>query len=141
MTHQAPAIVKQAESVLVAIEEAVRLFPQFHKYAVGSDLRGDARKVTRLAHRAWRDQPRQGEWIGRLVFAIDDLKLSVQIAKRVQAFKNFAQFEALMRLVSNLGQQCGAWRRWNLKSQNSQGEPAGRAQILSTRDASQGANP
>jgi len=141
MTHEAPPIVQLAERVLVEIEEAVRVFPRYHKYAVGAELREQARHVARAAHRAWRDHKRRGEWISRLVFAIDDLKLSLQIAKRVQAFKSFAQFEALARLTSNLGRQCGGWQKQHQKGQNQQAAlPDGRAQILSARDASQGAN-
>lgn len=141
MTHEAPAIVKHSERVLVEIEEAVRVFPRYHKYAVGADLRKEAGNVARMAHRAWRDQKRRGEWLSRLSFAIDDLKLTLQVSKRVQAFRSFKQFEALARLVSSLGGQCGGWHRQHLKSQNLQAtSPAGRAQILSARAASQEAN-
>lgn len=131
MPHEAPPIVRLAERVLVEIEEAVRSFPRYHKYAVGTELREQARNVARVAHRAWRDQQRKREWIGKLVYAVDDLKLSLQISKRVRAFKSFAQFEALARLISDLGRQCGGWQRQHSKGQNSQVDaPAGRAQIL-----------
>lgn len=125
--------------MLIEIETAVRQFPRFHKYAVGADLRTDARRVTRLAHRAWRDQGRRREWVNRLVFGVDDLKLSLQIAKRLQAFTSFAQFEALARLAFDLGRQCGGWQKQ--QGQNRQAaSPGGRAQTLSARDASTEAN-
>jgi hypothetical protein len=137
--HEAPTIVKASERVLVEIEGAVRGFSRYHKYAVGAELRSEARRVARLANRAWRDHHRRAEWLSRLSFAIDDLKLSLQIAKRVEAFTGFKQFQALARIVYNLGQQCGGWqRRHSCKGQNSQtNTSAGRAQTLSARDASQ----
>jgi hypothetical protein len=142
MTQQAPPIVSLCERVLVEIEMAVRQFPRYHKYAVGAELREQARHVTRCAHRAWRDHGRRREWINRLVFAVDDLKLSLQIAQRVKAFHSFAQFEAIARLSQDLGRQCGGWQKQHLKGQNRQTPSSdGRAQILSARDASQGANP
>lgn len=137
MTHQAPEIVKLAERVLVDIEIAVRGFPRYHKYASGAALREQATKVAILANRAWRDIPKRGEWIGKLVFAIDDLKMHVQVSKQVAAFKSFAQFEALIRLVSDLGRQCGGWhKQHHSKGQNDQSTIGRRAQILSACDTS-----
>ena len=142
MPHEAPAIVRLAERVLVEIENAVRAFPRFHKYAIGNELRSQARDTARWAHRAWRDRARRGEWLNRLVFAIDDLKVTMQVANTIQAFPSFRLFESLARLISDLGRQCGGWQREHLKGQNSRtAESAGRAQILSARDASHGANP
>jgi len=104
-------IVKLAEHVMREVEEVVRHFPRYHKYQVGADLRDGARDVARLAHRAWRDSGRKVQWIQQLVFAVDDLKLTLQLSKEVRAFKSFAQFEALARTVSDLGRQCGGWQR------------------------------
>lgn len=141
MTHEAPPIVKLAERVLVEIEEAVHGFPRYHKYAAGTELRAAARKVARASHRAWRVHQRRGELIGALVFAVDDLKLEMQVSKRVQAFKRFSQFEALIRLVDDLGRQCGGWQNKHPKGQSYQASaPGGRAQILSARDTPQGVN-
>jgi len=142
MSFESPPIVKLSERVLLEIEVAVRSFPRYHKYAVGSELREQARDVARAAHRAWRDRARQGQWLADLVFAIDDLKLTLQIAQRLHAFKGFSQFEALARLISDLGRQCGGWQKQHQRSQNQQPQQAnGRAQILSARDTSQEVNP
>jgi len=134
MTHEAPAIVKLSERVLVEIEQAVRGFARSHKYAVGAELRETARNVARLAQRAWRNREEQRERIGCLVIAIDDLKLDMQVAKRIAAFKSFAQFEAIARLVSDLGRQCGGWQKQQQKGQNQRTSTSDeRAQILSAR--------
>jgi hypothetical protein len=47
MSQAAPPIVQLAERVLVELEQVVRLFPRYHKYAVGADLREQARIVAR----------------------------------------------------------------------------------------------
>jgi hypothetical protein len=139
MPFELPPIVKQAERLMLEIEIAVRNFPRYHKYAVGAELREQARLVVRLTHRAWRDRARQADWLSRLAFGVDDLKLSLQLAKQVQAFKSFAQFEMIARIAAELGRQCGGWiKQQHSKRQNGRGSDARaqRPQILSSRDAS-----
>lgn len=141
MSQQTPAIVQLAERVLVEIEDVVRTFPRYHKYAIGSELRARARIVAQRACRAWRDINERTARLRALEVSIDDLKLELQTAQRLKAFRSFAQFEPIARNVFTLGRQFGAWQRQHLKSQNLQAkQPAGRAQILSARDASQGAS-
>lgn len=139
-----PPIVKQAERLLLEIEQAVRRWPRYHKYAHGARLRDQAMEVAQLAHRAWRDRERQAEWTTKLAFAIDDLKLSMQLGKQIEAFISFNQFEALARLASDLGRQCGGWRKQqHLKGQNGTEPraPSQSATILSSRTASLEAHP
>ncbi len=144
MSFELPPIVKLAERLTKEVELAVRSFPRYHKYALGTDIRRQAMHVARLAHRTWRDRAHQVEWTGRLSIAIDDLKLSLQIGKQIEAFRSFEQFEHLGRIANDLGRQCGGW----LKQQRSRGQnepapqaPAQRPQILSSRAASVEANP
>lgn len=139
MSFQYPPIVKLAERLLLEIEQAVRRFPRYHKYAHGARLREQAMAVAQLSHRAWRDRKCQAQWTEKLAFAIDDLKLSLQLGKQIEAFSSFNQFEALARLASDLGRQCGGWRKQqHLKGQNGKEPraPSQRAQILSSRAAS-----
>lgn len=147
MSFALPPIAKAAERLLVEIEQAVRTFPRFHKYALGQDLRGQAMQVARLCNRAWRDRARQLQWTDQLVWAIDEVKLSLQLGQSIRAFRSFNQFEQLIRLAEDLGKQAGGWKRQQQqhpKGQNPARQPAPeRAQILSTRaaSASAGANP
>ena len=139
MSFTLPPIVKLAERLLVEIEQAVRRFPRYHNYAVGADLRSTAMEVCRLAHRAWRDRARQAEWVARLVWAVDDLKIDLQLGSRVRAFASFSQFEMLSRLACDLGKQTGGWhkRKTPEQCQNGSADARGqRAQILSTPAAS-----
>lgn len=139
MSFELPAIVKLAERVMLDIELIVGKFPRDHRYTVGTRLRDQALVIRRCCDRAWFDKPRQQEWTERLAFAIDDLKFLLQHAKLVKAFKSFAQFEALARLVSDLGRQCGGWKKQQqVSGQNESGYRAEiqRPQRLSARSAS-----
>ena len=138
MPFALPPIVKIAERLLVEIAQAVHGFSRSHKYVIGSDLRAQAMSVTRLAHRAWRDRSKQYEWTQKLVFAVDDLKLTLQLGSRVRAFRSFAQFEAIARTAADLGRQVGGWfKQQHPKSQNAGAmPPSQRAQILSGPAAS-----
>ncbi|MCG5499157.1 hypothetical protein [Ectothiorhodospira variabilis] len=53
--NKAP-IWRDAQRLLVLTEEAVRRFPRYHKYTLGTELRRQAMQVCRLVNRAWRDQ-------------------------------------------------------------------------------------
>jgi hypothetical protein len=127
MSQQSPAIVQLAERVLVEIEEAVRTFPRYHKYAVGSELRSRARSSAQAACRAWRDVEQRTERFRQLEVAIDDLKLELQTAQRLKAFRSFAQFEPWTPVTESdddfdgddfdedfddedPGDECGRWR-------------------------------
>jgi hypothetical protein len=138
MSFSLPPIVKQAERLLVEIEKAVRSFPRYEKYGCGSDLRAQARKVTVLTHRAWRQQRDRLVLIGRLIHEIDELKILLQLGVRLRAFASFRQFEMLARLASDIGKQAGGWKRQHPTTQNAQAgsAPAQRGQILSTPAAS-----
>jgi hypothetical protein len=72
-----------------------------------------------------------------LCSAVDDLKISMQLGKTVKAFGSFAEFEALAKLVHELGQQSGGWlKKLQSKGQNADArEQPQCAQILSTRAA------
>jgi hypothetical protein len=87
---------RDATRLAVVIEEAVRGFPRYHKYALGTDLRRQAVGVCRLIVRAndanRGDRVRQVE---HLVHAVEDLKTLIQLAKEVKAFKSFGEFQGV----------------------------------------------
>ncbi|GAB3755019.1 four helix bundle protein [Lysobacter olei] len=143
MAYDLPPIAKAADRLLVEIEQAVQGFTRNHRHATGKDLREQAMQVARLVNRAWRDRGRQLHWITELQWAIDELRLTMQLGSRVKAFRSFGQFEALILQVEDLGKQAGGWKR---QQEHHRGQsPAhkaapGRAQTLSTCAASTGAN-
>lgn len=75
---QLPPILKACERLMLEIEQAVRQFPRYHRYMIGSDLRRQMMSVNSTANRAWRDRANQPKWVGQLVWDIDDLKQHLQ---------------------------------------------------------------
>lgn len=139
MRPQIPPIVKTAERMLLEVEQAVRRFPRYHKYAHGTDLRRSAKKVLLLANRAWRDRARQAQWVDELVWASDELRADLQLGKQLEAFRSFKEFEQLIRTAEDLGRQVGGWKKQqHAKGQNAapHGAAPQRPQILSARTAS-----
>jgi hypothetical protein len=104
-----PPIAKLSERLHLEIEQAVRRFPRYHRYQVGADLRRQVAEVRRLVDRAWRDRSRQLAWTEQLRWAIDELRLSLQLGSQLRAFSSFAVFESLILLTEDLGRQVGGW--------------------------------
>ncbi len=95
---------RDANRLLLEIEQAVRWFPRYHKYAVGTDLRQQAMLVCRLLVRALSAEGKQRiEQVGRLCHAVDDLKVLIQLAKEVKAFQSFRQLEEISKLAVAVG--------------------------------------
>lgn len=109
-SNKAP-IWRDAQRLLVLTEDAVRRFPRYHKYTLGSDLRRQAMQVCRLVNRAWRDPQGRLRHVEHLVMAVDEFKLLLQLGKEVRAFSGFGQFQQLAELAVGLGKQSGGWRR------------------------------
>jgi hypothetical protein len=113
---------RDATRLLLAIEQAVRLFPRYHKYTLGTELRQQAMRVCRLIMRAADQRADQGPWLQQLVTAVDDLKLSVQLAKELEVFQSFKEFQAIAELAVAVGKQSGGWRK-RLAGANGQHRP------------------
>ncbi len=137
--NQLPDIAKKTERLTIEIENAVRGFARYHKYAIGTDIRTAAMHVMKVCNRAWRDRSRQHQWVSDLIWAVDELKLILQLASQLRAFKSFKQFEMIIRLADEVGRCAGGWKRaLHDKSQNhNDAASLERAQILSGRYASQ----
>ncbi len=90
---------RDANRLLLEIEQAVRHFPRYHKYTLGTEMRQQAMKICQLVGRAWRDKSHAPEILPRLVMAVDDLKIQLQLGRELQAFRNFAEFERLAGLA------------------------------------------
>ena len=67
------------------MEEAVRVFPSYHKYALGADLRHQSIVISRILVRALNangaERAQQVKW---LQHAVDDIKVMIQTAKEIQ---------------------------------------------------------
>jgi len=137
--------VKDAQRARAAIEQAFTRMARRHKYSTGVDLRSAAKGVVLVALRAWRDPAGRLDRVRQLCEAVDALKVDLQLGKDVDAFRSFREFEAIVRLVDEVGRQSGGWlKRLLPKGQDARADhpPAQRAPILSSRSASRaGATP
>jgi len=102
---------RDANRLLLLIETSVKQFPRYHKYTLGGDLRRQAMVICRLIGRAVHDRPGRANHLKRLVFAVDDIKVMIQLGKELKAFPNFKVFEAAAKLAVELGRQSGGWLR------------------------------
>lgn len=100
---------RDANRMLVEMEESVREFPRFHKYSVGTELRNTAMRICQTVHRAVSRQHHRLKLVQQLTELIDDLKIQLQLAKEVKAFKSFARFQRAAELAVSLGKQAGGW--------------------------------
>lgn len=102
---------RDASRFLVEVERAVRQFPRYHKYTLGSELRRQAMAICRLVARAAQSNAigQRERLLEQLVWQVEDTKMSVQLAKELEAFASFAQFQRLAEQAVALGKQSGGW--------------------------------
>lgn len=102
---------RDAQRFMLEVECAVRAFPRYHKYTLGTELRRQAMDVNRMVARAAQqgDAARRAALLERLVWQVEDLKMSLQLAKELQVFASFAQFQRLAEQAVALGKQSGGW--------------------------------
>jgi len=111
MDYKRLPIWREANLLLLAIEQAVKHFPKYHKYTLGSELRQNALRLCQVVHRAATRKSNKHKLLQQLVELIDDLKLRIVLAKELHTFKSFKQFESVARLAVGLGKQAGGWLR------------------------------
>ncbi len=105
------ALWRDANALLLEVERSVRHFPRYHKYTLGAEMRKQAMLVCRLINRAFMQKESKLQSVQQLVLSINDLKLQIQLAKELQVFRNFAEFERLSVLAVQSGKQSGGWLR------------------------------
>lgn len=108
---QLPPILRLAERLALACELAVKGFERYHKYTLGTEIRQQAMQIWQLANKAWLYKQEQHKHLVSLAYVIDDIKLSLLLAKRLRVFASAAQFEAISLLIVDMGRQCGGWLR------------------------------
>jgi hypothetical protein len=85
-----------ANRLMVDIEQAVRGFPRYHKYTIGTELRTTALRLCQTIHRAHSRKQSRARLVQQVSELIDDLKMQIQLAKELRAFHNFAQFQRVV---------------------------------------------
>jgi len=115
MSLRALPIWRDANRFLLAIEQAVKAFPRYHKYTLGSELRKNALQVCNLIVQVWHDKQQQCLKLQQLNGLIDEIKIQLHLAKKLQAIVGFASFESLAQQAVQLGKQSGGWYKTKCK--------------------------
>lgn len=143
MTKALPPIYRDCRRLQVHTEQVVRRFSRYHKYTQGTELRQQAMQLMRTVHYAVFDKAQQASHLQRMVWLVDDYKLSLQLGMDVGAFtlaspkqgragaaagnvpqktcegSCFAAFETAAVLAADIGKQCGSWQQSVAKSAQS----------------------
>jgi len=101
-------IYKKSLDLTVWIENTVRKFPQYHKYTIGSELRGKSREITVLISRANIKKGRK-ETLLKIRDKLEELKILIRICKELKVFKSFNSYEFAVRQVVEIAKQNEGW--------------------------------
>ena len=101
-------IYKSALSLAVYMEQIVRGFEKYHKYTMGVELREKSKTLLFAINRVNMSDDKV-KALATLRDACEDMKVLIQIAKELQSFKNFKQFEHSSLLTVTVCKQAQAW--------------------------------
>lgn len=103
---------KAALDLAVHLEHAVRRFPRYHKYTLGTELRQTSQRLCRGVARA-NNASLEARIVAldQLVLAVDEMKTLLTLSQEMRAFANFNEFAQATELAVALGKQSGGWRR------------------------------
>jgi hypothetical protein len=105
-------IYKQGYDLCLYLEQVVKNFSRYQKYALGSDLRDTARRVLKLIVRA-NARGDKAPVLLELREELEELKVLLRLGHDVKAFANFNSFEHAITRVTEIAKQNEGW----LKSQ------------------------
>ena len=100
-------IFKAMMELAKTIENAVRYFPRYHKYTLGSELRGFCHTGLALVMEA-NSSDNRAEVLLRLRLVLERLKIHLMLAKEVQAFNRVQMFYRITEIgkrIMNIEQE------------------------------------
>jgi 23S rRNA-intervening sequence protein len=103
-------IYKQALDVAVHFERVVAGFSRYHKYTLGAELRSQSRAVVVAIVKANAARDKQALLLA-LREKLDELLITVRIAKEAKAFKSFESFQYAIEQVIAVCRQNEGWLR------------------------------
>jgi hypothetical protein len=98
---------RKAPALSVYLEDVVRGFSRYRKYAIGAEMRAGALSVPRLIVRANNRRAGRAATLEDLRLTIEELKTVVHVAKEIKAFPGFNSFAHASELVVDLARQNG----------------------------------
>jgi len=106
-------IYKQAMDIAIYFEKTVAGFSRYHKYTLGTELRNQSKQIVAQIVKANQTQHKQPLLI-LLRQMLDELIITVRLAKEVKAFKNFNSWHYCIQQITQVSRQNEGW----LKSLN-----------------------
>ena len=103
-------IFKQLFDLSVQVEKAVRHFPRYYKYTLGSEMRGLCHEALGLVAEANSTRDRLTLLL-RLRFVLERLKIHFMLAKEVQAFQRARTFYRITEMAVDASRQNEGWLR------------------------------
>ena len=107
-------IYKKAFELAAYFENIVRHFSRYHKYQIGAELRQQTRAILRHIIRA-NNAAEKAPHLEKLCELLEDLKISVRLAKEAKAFANFNSFAHSINQVVDLCRQNEGWLKSTLQ--------------------------
>jgi len=101
-------VYRQSLDLTVWTEEAVRSFPRYHKYTIGSELRNTSREITLLVAAANTKKDRK-EILLRARNKIEELKLLFRVCMELKIFRSFRSYEHAIRQIAGIARQTEGW--------------------------------
>lgn len=95
---------------MVYIENTVRQFGRYNKYAVGAELREYARRIVRTVVKANNLEDKLGKLL-ELRELLEETKITLQLCKSIRAFHNFNSFQVAINMVIDVSKQNEGWIR------------------------------
>jgi hypothetical protein len=106
-------IFKKALELNVYVETIVKNFDKYNKYHIGSELREKSRQILYAIYKIYMYKDKQNR-VENLVEKVEELKITIYLAKELKSLKSFKQFEVLSTMAYELAKQSTGW----LKSQS-----------------------
>jgi hypothetical protein len=101
-------IYKAAYDLCLWLEQVVRGFSRYHKYAIGSDLREGSRRILRLVVRA-NARIDKAPVLLEIREEVEELKAMLRLCNDAKGFNGIAAFEHGARLVVDVARQNEGW--------------------------------
>ena len=95
-------------NLAVYIETIVKSFEKYHKYTIGVNLRERTQKMLFLISQANMAQDKILK-LFQLRDMCEMIKITIQLAKELKAFRSFKQFEQSTKLTIEVCRQSQAW--------------------------------
>ncbi len=109
--YQKFPIWRDAEDLVLAIEQAVRTAPRYHKYTLGTEMRQTAYRLLTAIGQAIQNVAARIDLLAQAHALSEVLKIKIQLAKKLNLYASFKQFEVIAALAYAVSKQCKGWQK------------------------------